>query len=379
MNAIGIDISDVTIEIAEMRQRFGSVNLRSIARTRLPQGIVDKGVIIDQEALVKHLQECAAKAKPSPIKISAAHFDIPESKVFTHVFSFPRELKKNDVEDAIKIQFSEYFPYDIEETAIDWKVVQESDQTQMILVGACEMKYIEQLVELGKKAGIRISGIDIESISNARAIMPVPKDVEAYMMVDAGANVTSISIFDSSGLQTTFALDSGGEKLTQQIAKLRDISHDQAEELKKKLDLKDIAVTDKSDKTKAANGVKTQVAENEDVYKLVTDQLHPVIEEMKRTMAFYEGSRRKTIKAVYLCGGMSLMNGFDVYIKKMLSLPVNIGDPLTHIKHSNLLTKEDNVLLYANVIGLTIGSLDRRYHNSRFNFLQSYQEKKEKN
>ncbi len=363
MRAIGIDISDRTIEVADIRQRFGSNTIKAIGRTTLADGVVEDGEYKDIEALTEHLKQSLSQANPQPIKVTSAYFSLPESKVFTHVFTFPRELKKSAIEEAIGIQFSEYFPYDIDQTAYDWKIVQESDQTQMVLVGACKKEYVEQIMTLAEKADIRIAGIDIESVSTSRALLPKPKDVEAYMLVDAGAYSTSISIFDQAGLQSTFVCECGGDRITQQLIKDKSLNEHDAEEMWQSTALY----------TKKEDGGEEKQSE---VRKIMIDQLTPVIEEMKRTIEFYEGSRRKTVKAVYLCGGLSLQQGFREYVNEQLSLPVHTGDPLSHIKHHDIVSKNDKIILYANVIGLALGTLDRQYHHTKFNFLKSIHNKK---
>lgn len=357
MRVVGIDISDATIEVLELRHLFGGMAVKSVSRSKLPSGIVTDSIIKDMKALTTHLQTTFDEAQPQPLKVNSAYFAIPESKVFTHVFTFPRELKEDGIQDAIQIQFSEYFPFSLDETAYDWKTVQVTDQTQMVFVGACEKIYIKQLNDLSKAMNIRINGVDIESASTARALLPHAKGIEAYMLVDLGANVSSMSIFDTEGLQSTFALNSGGKKLTQQIAKKRNISFDEAEKLKKQMNLEDKNNT-----------------EHEDLVSIVHDQLKPVIAEIKRSIEFFEGSRKKSVKSIILCGGMSIMSGLVTYVDKQIDIPVTIGDPLTHITQYDILKKQERkeVIFYSNVIGLTLGVVDRKYHHTRFNFLSHY-------
>ncbi|MFH1425984.1 MAG: pilus assembly protein PilM [Candidatus Kerfeldbacteria bacterium] len=350
-----MDISDASIEIADIRQRFGIATLRAIHRAELKPGIVEDGVIRDIDALAKTISQCCLEAEPGPIKNSAAFFAAPESKVFTHVFTFPRDLDKKAVKEAIDVQFSEYFPFDIEQTAYDWKVVQVSDQTQMILVAACDRRYIEQLVALADKLDMKVAGVDIESVSTARAILPPVKDLDSHMLIDLGANVTSMSIFGEEGLQCTFALDIGGKKMTHRIAGKKNASEAQAEQMLRNLNF---------------NKAK-QSKEDQELIAICASLLKPVIEESRRIIRFYEGSRKKTVSKIYLCGGMTLIKGLAGYIQEQVDLSVKIGDAGLKIKNKEVLENNKEALLFANVIGLALGGADKKYLHSRYEFLKS--------
>ncbi len=352
MKTIAIDISDKDLIIAELRQRFGSIGIRSLIHEPIDVDLMSDGRILDIPQLTKKLQGVLEEHVPHILKGGGAYMSLPESKVFTHVFTFPRELRENEVEDAIAIQFADYFPYEIDTAAYDWKVVQESDQTQMILVGACEKQYVEQLTALTSALGILLLGVDLESASTARALLPQAKDLDSYMVVDLGARVASLSIFDEQGLQSTLVLDGCGDKITNAISAKTGLSWEESEELKKKIDLND------------------RQSDELDLCVVVEDQLTPVVEEIKRTIRFYEGSRKKQVKEVFLSGGTSRLTGLYSYIASRIDRPVQCGDVTTHIKSADAVEEKGMPIRYANSIGLCLGTLDKKHHKTRYNFLR---------
>lgn len=355
MKATGIDISDHSVELAELRQRFGATSLRCFCRTVLPAGIVQDGIIEKTAELARLIRECYAQQEQKQAKLSSAFFAVPESKVFTHVFSFPRDLNKNAVREAIDVQFSEYFPFDIEQTAFDWKVVQETDQTQMVMVAACDRRYVEQLLALADELNMKVAGVDIESVSTARAVLPPPKDLDAYMLVDLGANVSSMSIFGEQGMESTFALDIGGKKLCRRIANRKQIPLKEATRKMHALNFNN----------RKGNKEVNELAE------IVERMYTPVVEEVRRMKRFFEESRKKQIRKIYLCGGVALTKGLAGYFQSSIGCSVKTADPMQHIKNAGALAREKEALLYANVIGLALGGVDRKYHATRFNFLSN--------
>jgi type IV pilus assembly protein PilM len=350
MRAIGIDLSDRSIEIVELRQRFGQFSLLACSRIEIPTGIIVNGTVKDSSAVAEKIHECARAATPQPLEISHAAFSIPESAVFTHLFTFPRSLTEKEVEEGIRLQFSEYFPCEPDEMAFDKKFMQKSEQTQSVIVAACEKKYVQQLIDIAKKSTITIDGIDVESMSTARALLPLPKKMEAYMLIDSGARVTSLSIFDDLGLQMTFAIGMAGEKLTEQIAKKRNCSTAEAEALKKQMDLHD--------------------AQYADLRNICEEQYAPVFAEAKRMTRFFETASGKTIQEITLCGGTSRLRGFDAYVQTHLKQPVKVGNALRHVRHHDSLQDDTEGLLFANAIGLAIGLLDPK-HRASFNLLRT--------
>ncbi len=349
MRAIGIDLSDRSIEIVELRQRFGQFTILSAACCTLPEGLIADGVLMDIPSIAEHIRACAESAKPKALTIESASFSIPESKVHTHVFVFPRSLKNDEVNQAIHVQFSDYFPFEPEAMAFDWKVTRKSEQTQDVLVAACEQSYVDGIVALAQECSIEISGIDLESLSTGRAVLPVPKKHNAYVLIDSGARVTSLSIIDESGLQMTLSVGMAGEHLTEQIAKKRQLSREEAETLKTHTDLSDPAAGD--------------------IRTVFEDQYAPVFAEAKRMITFFETSSGNSVHGVYLCGGASQMAGMRAFVQDHIEKPVHVGHALQHIRHHDVLPHDGAELRYANAIGLALGLLDPK-HRVLFNFLK---------
>ena len=356
MRAVGIDVSSHEITIADVRQRFGQFTLKNIAHRVIPDHLVKERIFTDIPALANEIQQGLLEAQSQPIKINAVQMAISESVVFTHVFSFPRELDAKALQEGIAVQFSEYFPFEIEQTAYDWKVIQESDQTQMVIVAACERKYAEQVLRLGKEIGVSIAGLDIESVSAGRSMLPTADNSDTALLIDLGAQVTSMSIFGKEGLQSTFALDLGGKRLTEQISKALHVDFASAERLKKTVEM---------------NNPENELTMAKMV-QLVEEHCTPIVEEMKRTIRFFEASRRRQITEIILCGGSSLLGGLDDYFSTHLNRQVKQGNALRHIKHSAILDTEQKAMWYANAIGLGMGASDRRFEAARFNLLKYF-------
>ena len=73
---IGIDVSDKTVEIVEIRKRARGYFIEKANRLYLPDGVIEKGKIKDKEKLKEAFKRLFEQAKPGPIKGTKVNFFI---------------------------------------------------------------------------------------------------------------------------------------------------------------------------------------------------------------------------------------------------------------------------------------------------------------
>ena len=83
--SIGIDVADRSIELVEIQKERQGVVVKKWNRVNLEPGIVNKGLIEDEEKLRKSVVSLFEKAKPDAIRGRSVVFGIPETHVYTHV------------------------------------------------------------------------------------------------------------------------------------------------------------------------------------------------------------------------------------------------------------------------------------------------------
>jgi type IV pilus assembly protein PilM len=355
MRLAGIDISVRSTAVAELRKtRFGSVTVRGLDRCPLPEGLVTtNNLITDVPTVAEKLRHCLQSAAPQPIEPEAVVFSMPEARVFTHLFSFPRDLDEGAVRAGVDVQFPEYFPFALAEAAYDWKVVQQSDQTQMVLVAACERRFAEQYSDLGKELGVVVAGIDIEPASTARAVLPPVKGIEAYLLVDMGEHVTSISLVGKAGLHSTRVFQIGGNDVLEQIAKKMGLDQLSAQQVLRALDL--------TPAQKEGEG---------ELFTLAEAQLRPVVEEVKQARHVFEASMRRPVSGVVLCGALSRAQGMTAFIQTVIDLPVTAATLENRFRGLDKSAAGAEPILLANVLGLTYGAGEKAADRTRFNLLR---------
>lgn len=101
-SAVGLDISDHSLEIVELQKSARGARIVGKQRAVLPPGIVLHGRIQDAERLKTIVLDALKSAKPKPISGKRVIFGLPEVLVYTHAFRL-RGLEAKDV----KYRFSD--------------------------------------------------------------------------------------------------------------------------------------------------------------------------------------------------------------------------------------------------------------------------------
>lgn len=343
MEYIGLHIDDETVRLVALEQQQDSIVVRAMGGVEFPHGIVESYRIIDPDALVEYIRSSAVHSLPKPIILQNLYSAVPQSKVRSHAFTFPSELDEKAIRSAIAIQFSEYFPFEPDEAIIDWRRVQQSESTQTIFVAACRKRYRDQLVDVADRLDTSLAKLDIESACAARAIMPYDIGDAASLLVHFGETVTSITVFDSRGMQYASSLYVGVENIVNQIAVTQATDYTAAHELMHEVNMND-----------------SSVPTHQAAVSTLRSQIRPVIAEIERLMRLYKGTHFQKAEGVYLSGHLSVVHGIAGYMEEELQIPVQLGDSLLHVVGGKDIIQQKGYMApsrFDNAIGVALGGI----------------------
>ena len=120
--AFGLDISDLSLKIAQLEKGPKNLRLRSFGRREIEKGIIESGEIKKKEKLVKEIQQTLKQVRGKKIHTKYVIAALPESKAFVQVIQLPR-MKKEELMSAIRLQAETYIPYPIDTVYIDFAVI----------------------------------------------------------------------------------------------------------------------------------------------------------------------------------------------------------------------------------------------------------------
>jgi len=332
----GLDISDFSIEALQLR---GKGKLKAFGRVTLKEGIVKDGFILNNEKLAEKIEEVISKAK---IKGDRVVLSLPESKIFTHLFKLPSDLKGERLKMAIISEAEKTIPLDIARVYWDYQVVSsKSKESQLVLFMGTLKEVVDDYLEVLEKVGLEAVAFEAESMALRRALLKDSRFKKGVMIIDIGARVTNISFFNkNSVLMESTIVPIAGNHFTEVIAKKLKISTSKAEKLKKKCGL-----NEKKEKGKPA--------------KILEKELQPVIKKTRELTKHYG----QAVGRVFLVGGSARLPKLAKYFSLNLGLKVDIGiSPVAgQLKRKSI--------LYNTVIGLALRGLERKPAKAGMNLL----------
>jgi len=345
----GLDISDTSIEAVQLKKVGKKIKLFAFGRTELEKGVVEDGKIFQKEELAKIIKSLLLKTLPKPISTSYVVISLPESKVFTHIFKFPKVLSKEQIKKALKYEAEAIIPLEPEEIYWDFKVISKTENEQEVFYAACQKEIINDFREVLKKAGLFPLVFEMESLAIARSLISptLLEKEEGILIADIGARTTILSIFDRNGIRSSVNVPVAGNKFTEAIAEKLKISLSEAEELKKKYGL---------DETK----------EKGKIVMILQSILQPILDEIEKSIKYYEKQTGRKIKKILLVGGSAAMPKIDSYLNDNIGLPVKIGKSWLDIK---LDSKKVPPILLVNAIGLALRGIERNLAEVDINLL----------
>lgn len=329
--SVGIDIADHTIEIVELIKSAGKLKVSSMGRIKLDSGIVERGRVKDENKLAQAIKTVLSQSKPHPILTKKIIFGLPESQVYTHVFTIGAHDKKQRNSFVLKEALSN-IPLKKEELLFDYKVLFEDKVKVEILLVAASKEIVSEWYKFFKKLGLE-AVFDIESLAIFRGVT-ISSPKEPVCIVDIGFATTNISIFDKKGLRYVYSINIAGDIFTKEIAQTMNIKPEEAE--KKKLEL---GLSDK----------------NNQIFSVLIKQLEKVKDEIKTGIDYFQLKTSQKISGVIFVGGSSQLKGLEDYLKMNLNLPIIIG--------GLALSQNKIPLEYAEAAGLALRGIDNRWKN----------------
>lgn len=344
----GLAFSDNSIGVLELRKGNKEINVRSWGRLQFPnKEYIENGEIKQKKMIIESIQKVVELAGPEKISTKNVILSVPESRVFTHFFELPINLKEKEIKKIIFYEAESIFPYSAKELYFDFKIIKQKEKTQEILLVASPINTINDFKEVVEKAGFVPFVFEIESKSLARALINKFEKNQAIMILDIGARTSIIGVFDEVGLRFTDNIKLAGNRFTKEIAAILKISFEEAEKIK----IKEGFLSERFGQALEEAG---QI----------------LCQEVKKVIRHAEERHNFKINKIILVGGSSLLPGINEYLAKEMSLTVEKGDPLIKISKDNLLVKEEKNILFASLIGLGLRSLEKNPINCDINLLR---------
>jgi type IV pilus assembly protein PilM len=303
----------------------GSAKLERIARVPLPGGIVSGGELKDIDALADALRVLFDE---NELPRRGVRLGVASSRIGVRSIELPAIANEEQFLNAIRFRAQEALPIPLDEAVLDYRVLgeREAEGGQMlrrVLLVVAHRELVERYVEACRRAGLTLSGIDLEAFALLRALAP-PTDREgsAVVAVSIGSERTILAVSDGRVCEFSRVVAWGGAELNAGLARALDMDEAKVEDVKRNLSLAGGDAPDGLSSEQAAAAV---------------DALHRGIESLVRelvsSLTYYQSQPGSlAIGEIIVTGGGARLGGLPEELERLLGVPVRLGDPLGRLE-----------------------------------------------
>lgn len=343
---IGLDIGDASVEAALVDVSGKQPVWLSRARVELPPGLIERGIVRDAKAVADAIRGMVAAGTPRPFGTRDVIVNVPDQQSVSRLLPLTRPTPRERLLPVVSQDAAGFVPYPLEDVRVDYAPVTHGKTHEVFYAAAPEvvLKNIEAVVTA---AGLTLGAYDLETLALARLFSGADAD-GAQLILDVGAETTTLSIVDAEGLRRSAVLDFGGAHLTQSLAAKEQLPADKAELLKRKA------------------GYSPDVAGGK-IFFVLQKSTQDLIAEVRRSVDEYERSVGVKVAQLTVAGGASLTPHMTEYLGGALGIPARQGDPvaLGLVGVPEAVPREDAVL-HANALGLALAARDGRLPHLNF-------------
>lgn len=240
--------------------------------------------------------------------MQAKDIDIPEGKKLIDVVTNNFVLDNGKVIDNPVGAFSSNFTVN----------------AQIILA---DKEYIRIISNIFKKVDIDIDGIVPVTLAEKNLVLDEYEQKDYAMLLDIGAENTDIGIFDGDKFVYTNSIPVGGNNITNDIEIVLNISHDEAEKLKKQYGLALKSYID-NDNEVVLNTVKDgseKIIKSSNVVEIIEARVEQIFELVNKDIGG-QGIKQNINNVILTGQGITNISKSDIVGKITLNIPVKFSN-----------------------------------------------------
>lgn len=354
---VALFLSDHTLALLRLASNRTVV---SFARADIPPGIMQDGAVLDRKKLVYQIRELALHASPAPLSLSEdlpVLLAIPESKTFTHLFTFPKTSATNDaaLRESVKAEAMRIIPIDFAHIYWDMQVIATADDTKTTVLFAGTLKdVVQDYIAVCEECHMFPVAIDMEAIAIARSLLPSVGG--SAMVIDIGARTTNVAFFDEGKrINMSISIPIAGDAFNRAIMEHMQVGWEEAEVLKRR---------DGFDRTNSENRVLV----------ILQERVQMILREVMKALSYYETKFGKKVSRVVLAGGSASIKDLDEYLRINIGRELSVADPFPILdRRAERVFGTLAPVLLAPVIGLALRGLAKDPSYSDINLLHGWE------
>lgn len=315
---LGLDISSSSVKLLEISQAGGKYRVESYGVASLPPNAVVEKNIAEVDGVADAIRDVQRMARS---KLKNAAVAVAGSAVITKLIEMPAGLNDDAMETQISLEADQYIPYPLDEVAIDFEVIGETERSPEqvdVLLAACRRENVDLRVDALEMAELGTKIVDVEAYAIERAFELIRPQIDcdedsAIAIVDIGSTMTTLSVLVDGDTVYTREQLFGGRQLTEEIQRRYGLSQEEAGLAKKQGGLPDDYEPEVLEPFKDA-----------------------VVQQVTRSLQFFfSSSQYNDVDHIVLAGGVASMPGLVEMIQEKLDTPTTMANPFANMSVSS--------------------------------------------
>ena len=333
---VGLDIGSSSVKVVELKPTPKDVHqyqLVSLGSERLvPEAIVDEA-IMDSGAVINVIHRVFAQSR---IKTKNVATSLSGNSVIIRKISLP-VMSDEELAESIHWEAEQYIPFAMEDVNLDYQVMERGggeQATMDVILVAVKKDRISDYTSVISQAGKTAVIVDVDAFALQNAFeINYPDELDKVLaLINVGASVTNISIFQEGTSVLWRDISFGGNQYTEAIQKELNLSYEQAEELKK--------------------GGEVEGIPQESLLSILNSISANIVREVQKTVDFFQAV---SLDKIIISGGSAKIRGFDQFLSEKLNTPVEMFNPFRNISFNPKEFDPENLQEVAPIFGVAVG------------------------
>ena len=213
-----------------------------------------------------------------------------------------------------------------------------------------------------QSTGIELSGLTLEPLASADAVLSQEEKEAGVALIDIGGGTTDLAIFKDGIIRHTAVIPFGGNVITDDIKEGCSIIEKQAELLKVKFGSA-WPGENKENEIVSIPGLRGREPKEislKNLSKIINARVVEIIEQVFNEIKEYghEDPRKKLIAGIVLTGGGAQLKHIKQLVEYITGMDTRIGYPNEHLAGNS--DEEISSPLYATAVGLVMNSIENK-------------------
>jgi len=315
---VGLDIGSSAIKAVELKpggKGGAEYQLANMGIEPLPPEAIVDGAIMDSGAVIDAIQRLFSAQK---IKTAEVCTGVSGNAVIVKKISLP-QMSPEELAESIHWEAEQYIPFDIQDVAIDYEVIEGggSGGNMDVLLVAVKKDKISDYTSVISQAGKtpQIVDVDVFALQNAYELNYGVDPGRVVALLNVGASIMNINIVRGGTSIFNRDIAVGGNQYTDAIQKDLNLSFDQAENLKR--------------------GGRVEGAAVENLQPILHTVSENIALEIQKTFDFFKAtSSEERIDRIFLSGGTSKVQGLKDLLAERFDAGVEVMNPFNNVTYS---------------------------------------------